>query len=242
MFDLGKHVDKYAMRARVIPALVVVLPVLAVGSALFPGGVAGWAGISALLTWCGAGFVMDQLGRDAGRRKQAALFEAWGGAPTTKRLRHREATNTVSLARWHQKLKGLMKTRTFPTAQDEAADPAAADTVYDAAIAVLREKTRDTRRFPLVFRENCSYGFRRNLWGMKPAGMTVAGLSVIVVIAILLFRPQIAPDADAGRRLLVAGLLGGAVLIGWIVVVTPRWVGEAADAYALRLLESVERL
>lgn len=241
MLDLRRHVDEYAMRARVVPAFIVALPVLVVGAALLPGGIAGWAGLSGLLAWCGAGFVMDQLGRDAGRRKQAALFEAWGGAPTTKKLRHREAVNTVTLARWHQKLKGLMQARKFPSAADEAVDPGAADAVYEAGVAVLREKTRDRRRFPLVFRENCSYGFRRNLWGMKPVGVTLAALA-LAVVAVLLVGYRASSNADTVRRLLIAGLVSGVVLVGWIVLVTPQWVAQAADAYAVRLLESIERL
>ncbi len=46
--------------------------------------------------------------------------------------------------------------------------------VYDSATAYLRDTTRDRGRFPLVFQAMYDYGFRRNLWGLKPWGLTFA--------------------------------------------------------------------
>ena len=50
----------------------------------------------------------------------------------------------------------------------------------------LREATRDTSRFPLVFAENANYGFRRNLWGLRPIGTGVAVVLLLFSWALLL--------------------------------------------------------
>ena len=70
----------------------------------------------------------------------------------------------------HKKLSELLNGTAIPTPQDEKRDPERADQVYDACVSCLIERTRDKTRFRLLFEENCNYGFRRNLWGMKPLG------------------------------------------------------------------------
>ena len=50
----------------------------------------------------------------------------------------------------------------------------------------LREATRDTSRFPLVFAENANYGFRRNLWGLRPIGTGVAVVLLLFSWTLLL--------------------------------------------------------
>lgn len=66
--------------------------------------------------------------------------------------------------------------------EQEQADPTAADHSYAAAVAVLREATRDTNRYPLVFAENVSYGFRRNCWAIRPFGIVTSSLAIGVLI------------------------------------------------------------
>ncbi len=63
---------------------------------------------------------------------------------------------------------------TLPSPEAEATDPEAADSLYDSAVQWLIPQTRSGGRFPLVFQENVNYGFRRNLWGLRPIGLAVA--------------------------------------------------------------------
>ena len=37
-------------------------------------------------------------------------------------------------------------------------------------------ETRIDPKFPLVFEENCNYGFRRNMYGMRLIGLSVASI------------------------------------------------------------------
>lgn len=48
------------------------------------------------------------------------------------------------------------------------------------------EVTPDHRKFPLVIEENINYGFRRTFWGMKPYGLTIAGLFTLAIWGLFL--------------------------------------------------------
>src|SRR6266545_3503426 len=100
----GRFPDQYTVRARLLPALLVALPVGVASLACFPNGVVGWGPVWALVVWSGGTVLAAQFGRDAGKRKEDRLFESWGGKPTTRLLRHRGTTNAVTLSRRHRKL------------------------------------------------------------------------------------------------------------------------------------------
>jgi len=95
--------------------------------------------------------------------------------------------------------------------------------------------TRDQSRFPLLFEEDCNYGFRRNVWGMRPWGILMAVLGLISAVVLILFMPHTRPDS-AVRLLVVAGMLDFVLILVWIIAVTPSWVKITADAYADQLL------
>src|SRR5205814_9836356 len=125
--------------------------------------------------------VLAQFTRDAGKRVEPELFALWGGSPTTRLLRHRDASNRTTLERWHGRLRMLMETVRIPTQAEEAADPQGADQVYQSCVAFLKERTRDHSKFALVFAENCSYGFRRNTWGLRRIGISSTLVGMVVV-------------------------------------------------------------
>ena len=113
--------------------------------------------------------------------------------------------------------------------------------MYEAGGTLLREKTRNHKAFPLVFAENCNYGFRRNLWGMKPVGIVVLLISLVVAMGLLVVETS----ALRGTQLtaVVLGIDVDVVLLaGWFLVFTPNWVRVPAEAYAERLLEACETL
>ncbi len=232
--------DQYTTRARVVPALLVALPVGVATLAWFPGGIAGWSALWALVVWSGGTVLVGQLGRDAGKRKQAYLFEMWGGPPTTRRLRHSGDGNRVTRERLHKKLATLMR-RKVPTAGEEAADARAADEAYEGCIEFLKGRTRDRKKFNLVFEENCSYGFRRNLWGLKPIGVALS-VAALAATAVLPIAREGTVSTASMQPALVPGAIILVILLRWLFVVTPRWVKVPANAYAERLLEAADRL
>lgn len=236
----GWPLAAYNIRARWAPVFLVVLPPLTFCFSLVPG-LPAWNKLWPLLGAAGIVILVDQLGRDGGRRLQPTLWASWGGAPTTAALRHRDAANPVLLARQHERIAAIVG-HALPAADEEQADPAGADHAYQAAIAVLIARTRGRRReYPLIFAENCNYGFRRNMLGLRPWGKLLAaaaGLLALAAIAARLAGLVNVPLALADVVLVVSA----AATVIWWRVVTPDWVQPVAWAYAERLLEAAETL
>lgn len=238
--------DEYSRRARVLPFMVTMLPIGFTVAGLHldmvsqleglwkPFGVASVVAIT--LTLCA------QLGRDLGREKEIELFTKWGGAPTTRGLRHRTAKNSITLARYHERLRTLVPEIDLPRCDvDEFDDPVGADEKYEAAVRYLRTRTKDASRYRHLFEENCSYGFRRNLWGMRWLGVAGAASGAVWLTLFVLIRLG---DAAAPASVFAAGfdLLNVAFLLFWLIRVTPGWVRVPAEAYAERLLETCDEL
>ena len=236
------NLDTYTRRARLSSALVVVLPLTLSTLIFFPNELTLLGVIVSLLVCCGGTALLAQVGRDMGKGKEENLFTSWdGGKPTTRILRYSTAPNLMVLAQRHQKLQELLPNLPIPTEADEAANPKKANEAYEACVAFLRGKTRDKEKFSLVFEENCNYGFRRNLWGMKPIGIAMSVLGVLlaggVIVANFLFLKSSIPPLA-----IMCGIVNLLLLILWVFLFTPTWVKIAADAYAERLLEFCENL
>ena len=232
--------NPYVRRARLQPAMLVALPLGLATLAFWPNGIAGWGTVWSLFVFCGGTALMAQMARDKGKNKEPALFASWGGKPTIQRLRHRDAENKILLARRHERLKKLISGIRLPSPEEELADTATADMAYDTCTAFLIERTRKKDIFPLVFEENCNYGFRRNLWGMKPLGLTTSMVSTCAVAAIVVLevRTGRVPSPTA----IACGVINLAMFLSWAIWFTPSWVRIAAFAYADRLLAACETL
>ena len=231
--------DTYVLRARVGPVALISLPALIsfVGETLGDSNAEELTAIGvvglALLT------LAAQLGRDRGKRIERRLFDSWGGKPTTSMLRHCDGRiDPMTKSRLHQKLSRVVNA-TFPTQEEEAADPIQAGTTYDSAVFWLRKHTEDREKFGRLHEENISYGFRRNLLGLKPFGIVI-DMSLIVLgmvpyypfaeirVVALAFEPSVAFGAISMTFLLL--------------VVTKDWVKVAAENYAFALLNASDTL
>ncbi|KKM67591.1 hypothetical protein LCGC14_1469610 [marine sediment metagenome] len=231
--------DGYTVQARLKPSLLVWLPVALAIVAWWPEKFVGWGFLVGISATCGLTLLLAEVGRDQGKQKEKMLFERWGGKPTTQLLRHRDdRIDANTKARYHQKLETLVPGVTLPTRQEEDADREAADAAYSSCVRYLIERTRSKKEFPLVFKELVSYGFRRNLWGMKAPGVLLAVLgslasSVAVGVGWGASVPAAAIAATAVSAVLVAC---------WLIHITRQWVQTVAFAYAERLLASLEKL
>jgi hypothetical protein len=233
--------DTYSRRARLYPGFIITLPISILTIVLVTTKPTWWSAAVVLFAGSGLGYFGSQLVRSAGRGKQAELWASWGGAPTTQLLRFRGAPNRVAVRRRHDQLARVFPDLLIPDEASESRDPQSADEYYEAAIQVLIERTRDHQRFDRVFDENCQYGFRRNLWGCRAVGIWLAtgGLAVTIALGAL----RVANIFTIS--ILGLALSGGVELLLLIVLVTvvrPTWVREAGDAYAERLVGSLEVL
>src|SRR5439155_26773724 len=108
----------------------------------------------ALVVSFGFSMLIPQLGRDFGKRREPALWESWGGPPTTQLLRHRNTMSNPSLRkRYHSCLRKLRPDLNMPTPEQESIDPTAPDQVYGAATPYLIGETSDTKQIPPLCKE-----------------------------------------------------------------------------------------
>lgn len=124
--------------------------------------------------------------------------------------------------------------------QQEDHDPDRADEVYLAATRMLTNRTRDTRRFRLLYRENVFYGFCRNLWGLKAPALLIAGVACAVCGALVFNSLRLTNSVPLRPAMVGIALLAWGLV--WCFWFTPSWVKIAADAYAERLLEASDDL
>jgi hypothetical protein len=230
-------VDTYALQARRLPVAAVAVPpiILAGAGIITTTGLGAAAGV--VLAVIGA--VAGQLGRDKGKQLEPALWASWGGAPTLRRMRFRNATNPERIERLHARIEKVT-TDPLPTATEEVADSQDADDRYEEATARIRALTRDKKRFPLLFAENVNYGMRRNLLGLKREGLIFATLTILVGGPLLAFAHGTLSER-AGRY--GPGVAAGVIaLVFWLAVVRPAWVRLTAEAYADQVVGAVDVL
>lgn len=236
----GFLLDPYSRKARLAPVLIAALPLALGVLAWFPDGFSGASLLVATIVWSGGATLAAEFGRERGRKLQPQLFASWGGKPSIQRLRHRGESNKVILARRHRQLASLLPDVHLPSPDEENQNRKAADEVYEACSAFLIERTRERSKFPLVFTENRSYGFRRNLLGLRAFGIvaSLGGLAsgILSVWQSLRLGQTVAPTS-------VIATIGCAVLLLLMVrVVTTDWVKASADAYADQLLAACDSL
>lgn len=242
MSGLDAVMDAYDRRARFYPMVIVLLPALLGGACWLPGGVkyAGLIG-GAAVTLAASAF-LTQLARDRGKRRENELFRHWGGRPSDRALSYgAQFFVDATLARCHKKLMTLDPGLRLPPSREYEKEHAKeSKAAYAAATDLLVARTRDKERFPLLFKENISYGFRRNLWGLKPVGilMSVLGMSACVG-RIITLGTELMPS---GGPAVACGAVSALLLAIWCVWVTPSWVRVPADAYAKQLVEACDHL
>lgn len=234
--------DSYTRRARIYPALLAALPGLALAAIMV-----SWKdlGVSHAIATAAAGFLLYAFGdltRRLGKRHEDAIYREIGGKPSTKMLRHSDTTfDKRTKASWLKFLASKIGGAP-PTADEERADAAATDAYYDRCGNWLRENTRDHKKFDLIFEENVTYGFRRNLYGLKLLGLAL-NLLVVVICAIWIWnRWPVGHDDGVAARLIYVIIIALAHALFFVFAVSKSGVTEAANQYARQLLLACETL
>jgi len=91
-----------------------------------------------------------------------------------------------------------------------------------------------------VFEENVNYGFRRNMLGLRPWGIAIAAVVIIVSTAAFLLTDG--TSSELLRAWAWPATLAALAALVWWKVVTPDWVRLPGEAYADRLMEALESL
>ena len=227
--------DSYSIQARAFPIYITFLPIVFALSTILPPSY-NWAviaGASAVVL-APLSYLCRQIGGDLGKKRESALWNSWGGPPTTRFLRHgNNEFNQISRERVHNKLRQLGLR--VPCQEEQEQNPQAADSAYESCVDELRRRTRDKKLFPLVFKGLTEYGFRRNIFALKFIGLTFAVISFIAC-SIIVFRNWQAGTLSGTR--FVPVLLNFGLILVWVCWLSKKSVKIAADRYARFLLEA----
>ncbi len=247
---VAKVTDPYDRQARLYPALLCLLPLLALIALLYAPNVSALTSVVTLAVSCGGLFLMTNICRELGKRLEDRLFGEWGGKPTTQLLRHRDAVvDSVTKRRYHAFLAAKLNA-IFPDAEQENTDPAKADEAYQSGARWLLDHTRPDagKQFDLLFRDNVTYGFRRNALGVRP-------LAIVIAIGCLLWTLLKEHVIGAGGRIFdwsslpqlsaaaIASLAVSCVmLVVWVFFFTKTSLRTSAFTFAQTLLRTCDTL
>jgi hypothetical protein len=258
LIDFGRLFDPYSRQARLFPGLLTIFPVILTVIAWYPALITGSVGgtLLTIATSCGLLYALSVLSRSRGKAVERRLLGEWGGWPTTIWLRHRDThLPDAGRLRYHAFLASRVPGLVLPTKEQEEQNPAQADSAYASAVKWLQEQCRG-KAFPFVEKENIEYGFRRNLLGLKPIGITCCAAALAVsafaiarsqpalMTAIAGLSPAEALDALGAAKPAAVGatLVDLVAFAGWLLIVKDGWVREAGDQFARALLANCDTL
>ena len=243
-----KTFDSYGRVARLYPSLIALAPVIWSGVALFPSIIENASHSVAFVTAAACVlYFLTSVTRSLGKRAETRLLGDWGGWPTTTLLRHRDATiDPVTKSRYHRALENICDSVTLPTPDAERNDARRADEFYRSVTKKLIEMRRGPEH-RLLHSENASYGFRRNLYGLK----AVAVVETLIVMSVTAFGWWIITPQPYSRLILADSVikyphfpvllaLDFGYLLLWLWAVTPHFVFQSGQEYGEALLRTLD--
>jgi hypothetical protein len=234
--------DAYSLKARVLPVVLVLAPILLLPFVLLGSQrMAGFAlvgVIAAALLFPVTGWV-----RERAKKQEPTLYSEWHGKPTTRMLFWHDPTiDAPSKERYYKFFRD--NEVHIPTPEEQKKNPAAASTDFDSAVKFLIENRRGNT---LVLSENASYGFRRNLYPIRWIGVAtaiIAGVVNLWRIVELIGFPSVTSFADFWNQVEFENIAGLVVDILFLIFFATRskpWIKRAADIYAVALLKTCDR-
>jgi len=200
--QLNKFLDAYTLRARLAPAVIAAAPAFAFIALLI-----SWSSLSLSNAIATIGlavllFALSDFARSRGKRIEPQVFDALGGKPSVTILRHSDATFDGASKQRYLAFLGDKVGETPPSESTEQREPSAADAFYERCGTWLRENTRNAKKFAILFNENVTYGYRRNLFALKWPALALNLTVAASCIAIFLAAP-LAPFVDSKSRVFV---------------------------------------
>lgn len=232
--------DDFIIEARVMPAVTIVMPVLAVG--LHRGILnSEWteASVEFALALVMLMF-MACVARECGKTYEKKMFGKLNAMPTTILMRFSDDTiDVISKIKYHRWFNDREENYNLPLSLEEEQADVQSDSKYISAINALRVYANEQRtRFPRVYQELKKYNYWRNLYGCKK-------------LAIILYMLMVLKECTQIEQFHIRDIAGGLssqynVLLGiilWTVLycmtVTKKVVERNAFDYARTLIETI---
>jgi hypothetical protein len=243
LLDLVK--DPYERKARATPGFLVILPLLVAMVGIYGPKNPILTAVFSLVGACGGVFALANVVRGKGKQLEEKLIIQWGGMPTTIVLRHRDGFfDSLSKQRYHDAIEKKLNIK-MPSADDEVANPEAADDIYSGATRRLRELTRTNKG--LLLKENIAYGFHRNMMAIRVLG-TLTSLIGIAIVLIGSGLVSIHPfefnslTVPVNPAIAMTALISIALLLGWIFYFNADSTRRVGFVYAERLFECLNSI
>jgi hypothetical protein len=231
--------DEYERSARLAPGLIALLPlpILVTAFGLKQNPII--AILVSLLVAVGGPLVLAKFVRSNGRALERNLYQAWGGPPTTLLLTPKDPNDSNAILTQRRSNVEKITGQALPTSPGPNDEDAQA--VYAAAVAVLRQRTYDHKAYPLIFSENKSYGFERNVLAIRVQGICLAcaGFIASAIGGGLAASHEFNASSTA---LISAAVVFIPLNIFWIFWPTKKRVRDAANLYAQQLLDAAVTL
>jgi hypothetical protein len=237
---LSDYFDEYSLNARIRPALLSLLPPTFTIYIAFPTLYELGVGLLSLALVFGLLTAMASYVRYRGRKLEQQLYKKWSSKPTTYILRqNNDVIDGVTKKRYYSYFESNIDGWQAPSQEMEATAIEAADSYYESATRWLLEKTRDKKKYSMIFKENMGYGFRRNCLGIKWHGFLLALLPFSFLL-LAVIKPEfvkIQADAVFIHTAIVFSII---MAFWWLISVNQAWVKDSAESYAIRLLAACE--
>ncbi|TDU32562.1 hypothetical protein DFR24_1960 [Panacagrimonas perspica] len=231
-----KLINPYEIRARTLPGMLLVAPLILLAVGLVPTPHSFSALPVVAVCWLVVGYGVGQWMRDRAEPKQAGLFAAWGGAPTTQFLRwsHPRFLEKEKLHARNSVLR--LGDYQWLDVQQTAADPIAADEHLQVLVsAILADARHHPERYERMDRANAHYGFQRNCFYTRDTASLIA---VLVAVA----SGVGATLRDLGLSWPTLMCVSGAsltLLLYWRFAVTMEALRTSADSFAVELFRHI---
>lgn len=233
--------NEYSIKARIYPIVFILIPIVILGIT-YSIQYKNYLTTLSSLTISGLfAYFFSNIGRDAGKKKENKLWQLWGGMPSAQLMNFDDnGIDRLTKEKYHSKLLTLAPIN--ETVDFKTTDQNKKTEIYSYWTKFLISQTRDTKLYSLLFYENISYGFRRNLWALKPIGIIILISCIIINVIIQEIKYRGFTFLDFTTEFYVSETLLIILLLIWIFIINPSWVKIPAFSYANRLLESVNNL
>jgi hypothetical protein len=224
---IEKYLDSYELKARDVPGLILVFPVLI--DALYAAPILNSWPIFTASGICGFALVyaLGHVARALGERTESSLWASWGGPPSTRFMRHRDPFFGDNLKRLIYEYLAKELSTPLLSEEEEAHHPKQADKEIEDAFRRVRDYLRVKDPKGLWFSHNVEYGFSRNLLGCRVLWVIVsaAATAFAVLYGIKTGHGPLNPAAVMDCLALLCALY-----VGWSVL--PGATKLVANGYA----------
>ncbi len=235
-----KILDAYSVKARYYPALLATIPGLVALAILISWSRFGLTTVVASTAIPVLVFAAADTARRLGKRIEQRIYDESGGKPSVVMLRYSDKTFDTASKEQYRPFLASKINQPVPTELQEQQDLKAGDGFYERSGGWLRENTRNVNKFGVLFAENITYGFRRNLFGLKWPALTLNLVLILLCMFFLYRRFPLNTDDDTTLRLLVVVVLAILHSLYMGFGVSRQSVIDASRIYARQLILSCE--